>query len=137
MQNIHGYSYKMLHRVPKTLELHIHRYELPEQHEPLVVLIPEDGAPHNGMDSDSLAEEIKRRRAEGATATLVFDGALRNMARESGLLFEHGIFVAADPLSAKGSAYQLKYIPRSTIFDSCTAVLENHYFLPNPEYRLF
>lgn len=78
------------------------RYELPEQHEPLVVLIPEEGAPENGMDSGSLAEEIKGRRAEGATATLVFDGALRETARESGLLVEEGVLMAADPLSAEG-----------------------------------
>lgn len=64
------------------------RYELPEQHEPLIVLIPEDGAPDRGMTSDSLAKEIKSRRAEGATATLVFDEALRDAARESGLLLE-------------------------------------------------
>lgn len=40
------------------------------------------------MTSDSLAREIKGRRAEGATATLVFDEALRDVARESGLLLE-------------------------------------------------
>lgn len=65
-----------------------HRYELPEQHEPLVVLIPEEGAPDRDMTSDGLAREIKGRRADGATATLVFDQALLNVARESGLLLE-------------------------------------------------
>eukprot|EP00752_Nemacystus_decipiens_P009248 g8261.t1 len=65
-------------------------YELPEQHEPLIVLIPEDGAPDRGMTCDSLAKEIKSRRAEGATATLVFDESLLDAARETGLLLEGG-----------------------------------------------
>lgn len=66
------------------------------------MLIPEEGAPQNGMDSDSLAEEIKGRRAPGATATLVFDEGLQNTARESGLLFEEGVMVAAESSSAEG-----------------------------------
>ncbi len=64
------------------------RYELPEQHEPLVVLVPEEGAPSRGMSSRVLAAEISSRRAEGATATLVFDRALVEAAREAGLLVE-------------------------------------------------
>ncbi|CAN0116885.1 unnamed protein product, partial [Ectocarpus sp. 8 AP-2014] len=63
-------------------------YELPEQHEPLVVLLPEEGAPWNRLTSEGLAEEITGRRAEGATATLVFDQEMLTTARESGLLLE-------------------------------------------------
>ncbi|CAB1098335.1 unnamed protein product [Ectocarpus sp. CCAP 1310/34] len=65
-------------------------YELPEQHEPLVVLLPEEGAPWNALTSEALAEEITGRRAEGATATLVFDQEMLTTARESGLLLEEG-----------------------------------------------
>lgn len=64
------------------------RYELPEQHEPLVVLLPEKGSPWTGLTSEGLAEEISGRRAEGATAALVFDQAMLTTARESGLLLE-------------------------------------------------
>ncbi|CBN76916.1 conserved unknown protein [Ectocarpus siliculosus] len=68
----------------------VNRYELPEQHEPLVVLLPEEGAPWNRLTNEGLAEEITGRRAEGATATLVFDQKMLTTARESGLLFEEG-----------------------------------------------
>lgn len=71
------------------------------------MLIPEEGAPQNGMDRDSLADEIIGRRAAGATATLVFDEALRNTARESGLLFE-GVPAAAEPLLAQGKIHRSK-----------------------------
>lgn len=64
------------------------RYELPEQHEPLIVLLPEEGAPDRGLTADSLAREVRGRRAEGATATLVFDQALLDAARQSGLIVE-------------------------------------------------
>ncbi|CAM9899473.1 unnamed protein product, partial [Scytosiphon promiscuus] len=75
-------------------------YELPEQHEPLIVLMPEEGAPDTSLlklrggssssSSNSLAAEIRNRRADGCTATLVFDQALLKTARESGLLIEEG-----------------------------------------------
>lgn len=102
----------MLYRVlplPYYIRKYAFRYELPEQHEPLVVLIPEEGAPQNGMDSDCLAEEIKGRRAAGATATLVFDEALRDTAREGGFLFEEGVMVAAKSSLAECNACQVEY----------------------------
>lgn len=54
------------------------------------MLVPEEGAPARGMSSGGLAAEISSRRAEGATATLVFDRALVDTAREIGLLLEAG-----------------------------------------------
>ncbi|CAN0525394.1 unnamed protein product, partial [Ectocarpus sp. 12 AP-2014] len=65
-------------------------YERPEQHEPLVVLLPEEGAPWNALTSEDLAEEITGRRAEGAPATLVFDQEMLTTGREGGLLLEGG-----------------------------------------------
>lgn len=59
------------------------------------MLLPENRAtdedgPKPGSNSMSLADEIKSRRAEGCTATLVFDRALLKTAREEGLLVEAG-----------------------------------------------
>lgn len=60
------------------------RYELPEQHEPLLVLLPA----HPEKINSDLAGEMKSRRAAGATAVLVADQELLKIAMGNGLLEE-------------------------------------------------
>lgn len=64
------------------LHFNVARYELPEQHEPLLVLLP---AYPEELHA-SLAKDVTVRRAAGATTTLVADGDLLAVAHESGLL---------------------------------------------------
>lgn len=60
------------------------RYELPEQHEPLLVLLP----PYSEEGHVSLTKEIRGRRATGATTALVANEDLFAMARDKGVLDE-------------------------------------------------
>lgn len=58
------------------------RYELPEQHEPLLVLLP----PTNAECHAGLAKDFCDRRASGATSFLIADRDLFHAAQEQHLL---------------------------------------------------